>query len=158
MNQPVLYILERTDLPSLNNGKGHAQSCHAANMAVKCARMEADSGNLHMRDLLEAWEAEGAYFGTTITLSVPTGEQLNSVVNFLAPMKSEILSGVAVDDEYPYSVPAEILPLIDPANHTVEPVVIAGTAYCCRKEFAAGFVFAEKDRVWPILHSFKLVD
>lgn len=57
---PVLYLIMRNDLPSLNPGKLAAQAAHCANACV--ARMRGHKA-------LRAWERQSRQsFGTTIVL------------------------------------------------------------------------------------------
>lgn len=59
---PVLYLIMRNDLPSLNPGKLAAQAAHCANACVAVARKKQPA-------LLRQWERESRQaFGTTIVL------------------------------------------------------------------------------------------
>jgi len=88
---PILYILMRTDLASMNSGKGMAQACHAANQfAHKYAGT----------DFLEQWEAEtGMGFGTTIVLAVEDWYALAYYTSYAEDVG--IPSGVTHDPSYP---------------------------------------------------------
>jgi hypothetical protein len=56
---PVLYLVMRNDLPSLNPGKLAAQAAHVANVAVKNANPK----------IRKEWESQTKqHFGTTIVL------------------------------------------------------------------------------------------
>jgi hypothetical protein len=56
---PVLYLVMRNDLPSLNPGKLAAQAAHVANVAVKNANPK----------IRKEWESQTMqHFGTTIVL------------------------------------------------------------------------------------------
>jgi len=71
---PILYILMRSDLDSLNPGKGMAQACHAANMAVA-------TGDLKGSKLVEEWESQtNDKFGTTITLDGGSWSNIQSIL------------------------------------------------------------------------------
>ena len=78
---PVLYILMRTDLDSLNSGKGMAQASHASNAFVKEMTDIKDAGviinndqviiNNINNDLFNKWSTETTQgFGTVIVLGV----------------------------------------------------------------------------------------
>ncbi len=74
MSYPRLYILMRTDLDSMNPGKGMAQAAHAANAFMK------DHGDVTVPGV-EEWVNETPQgFGTTITLAVPDAKTLEDTV------------------------------------------------------------------------------
>lgn len=80
-----LYILMRTDMDSMNSGKGMAQAAHAANAFV--AAME----NANRKDISEltqhtnhwrAWSNQTSQgFGTTITLAVDSEKKMKELVS-----------------------------------------------------------------------------
>lgn len=89
--EPVLYILMRSDLESLNPGKAVAQGAHAANQFV------------HYVDVSDPLYGQWANstpdgFGTTITLDV-TGDILPMVVEFAK--QAGFYAGVTHDPSYP---------------------------------------------------------
>lgn len=90
---PVLYIFMRSDLDSLNPGKGMAQACHAANMAQELAQL----GSSEMKALWKLWCAD-RMFGTTIVLDAPLWK-----INFIKMLKPQkgFISGVVTDPTYP---------------------------------------------------------
>lgn len=73
---PVLYILMRTDLESLNAGKAMAQAVHAGNaLETRCeseiqvGMSEGDPSVVALRDAYYAWKNQTSQgFGTTIVL------------------------------------------------------------------------------------------
>ena len=66
LKTPVLYILMRTDMQSMNPGKAMAQAAHAANAAVAYANSIDDEG---VKYLLSEWQnSTRQSFGTTIVL------------------------------------------------------------------------------------------
>jgi len=72
MTDSRLYILMRTDLASMNPGKGMAQAAHAANAMIHDWQGDEDVDN---------WQAQTSQgFGTTITLAVPTEGALVDMV------------------------------------------------------------------------------
>jgi peptidyl-tRNA hydrolase len=106
-NEPVLWILMRTDLASMNPGKAVAQGAHAANMALLHARELSQellgddatiAGGREILDLINDWE-EDRGFGTTITLGVD-GKQLALLIEF-ASADMDLISGVVHDPTYP---------------------------------------------------------
>ena len=67
-----LYILMRTDLASMNPGKGMAQAAHASNAFVH--DWDGD-------EFVEGWQKQTPQgFGTTITLAVPSESALIDMV------------------------------------------------------------------------------
>ena len=72
MNNPVLYILMRTDLDSLNPGKAMAQAAHAADL---CRDHMQDVAR-DRSDLYQEWIGSSGSFGTTIVLGGRV-EQIN---------------------------------------------------------------------------------
>ena len=94
---PVLYILMRTDLDSLNPGKAMAQASHASLMLEK--RM----GFLNESDFMvrnyKEWKAQANGFGTTY-VSGGTLTQINKVIQRFA-RRPEIMTGWVIDPTYP---------------------------------------------------------
>jgi len=75
---PVLYILMRSDLDSMNPGKGMAQASHAANAFMKTV----DDGqpNTTNQDLANKWRSETPQgFGTVLVLEVNELEMRSAV-------------------------------------------------------------------------------
>ncbi len=88
MAEPVLYIVMRNDLPSLNPGKLAAQAAHVANAAVKSGA----------KDAVKAWERQTSQgFGTTIVLGAPL-----SFIQFY------MHSSAVFDPTYPCEIPFEV--------------------------------------------------
>jgi len=106
--QPVLYILARSDLASMNAGKLAAQCCHAANdftatMDRLNSIQEINDSDEHVDTLYQynEWlnESEARTFGTTIILDgIDEKTILNLNERFLFFQKN---SGIIVDDTYP---------------------------------------------------------
>jgi len=92
MDEPVLYIIVRNDMASMNPGKAAAQACHAANLAVGLA-------TLCSMPFLQTWLDSGKGFGTTIVL-VGAIDDIQRTLLFL-PNSDEIISGTVVDPTYP---------------------------------------------------------
>ncbi len=68
---PVLYVLARNDLESMNTGKLVAQGSHAANAAQTFITKGPDNQRfVKLRELLDSWLGDRG-FGTTICLEVP---------------------------------------------------------------------------------------
>lgn len=105
---PVLYILMRTDLESMNAGKGMAQACHAANQCVKTIR-DCSDFNIKLNDMLTQWEQQSNKgFGTTIVLDGGTENNIQMTVEALQNKNSkvkfcdhDIIAGMTFDPSYP---------------------------------------------------------
>lgn len=86
---PVLYILMRTDMDSMNPGKGMAQAAHAAN---QFAHFASGLG-------FDAWVDQGGTFGTTIVLAVASERDLKKRVKAATDHGFE--AGIVHDSTYP---------------------------------------------------------
>lgn len=122
---PVLYILMRSDLDSMNTGKAMAQASHASNAFVHGIKAPSDKVELteEQLELFDAWVGcteQG--FGTVIVLDVGDESSLNWHVS--AAQSAGLISDYVLDPTYPVR-DGEALHLI--------PV------YTC------GYVFADKD-------------
>jgi len=128
---PVLYILMRSELDSMNCGKQIAQGAHAANQFM----YEAERNKLPFDcvDLYEAWLSGGEGFGTTIVLDV-TEQQLHDTVRFMR--RANIPADVTHDPSYP---------LQDGAMTHLIPLD------------TCGYVFGDKDDLSPLLRQFNLL-
>jgi hypothetical protein len=97
---PILYILMRTDMASMNPGKAVAQGSHAANqMQTRVA-----SATQYIQDCFNEWQNQGASgFGTAICLSVDD-RMMRRVMDGLAisVMAPDFaLGGIVRDPTYP---------------------------------------------------------
>ena len=143
---PVLYILLRTDLPSMNCGKACAQASHASNAFVKMAK---DDLAEKRRKLFELWQNETDQgFGTVIVLAATRSELASAVDNARFKM---FVAGEVVDPTYPYKVEnGEIAKLIPTTTDTFPRAEIAdpkAPVMLCRKEVTCGFIFGDKDEL-----------
>lgn len=98
-NQPVLYILMRTDMASMNPGKAMAQANHAYGALKKALRTYPARSPV---DLYMEWQKQTDQdFGTTITLGGTESDIENAVTfsqNFLSP---NVAAGWVHDPTYP---------------------------------------------------------
>jgi peptidyl-tRNA hydrolase len=131
---PVLYILMRTDLPSMNAGKGMAQASHASNAFIH-------QGSTHQKAAIKEWQKETAQgFGTVLVLGA-TGPQVNELT-----AKARTLgfaADIVIDPTYPYRVTGEVASLISPNEifeNTKEYTLV-------RKETTCGYVFGYKEEI-----------
>jgi len=94
---PVLYILMRTDLDSMNPGKAMAQASHASNAFV--AKVFAMNETSHNDNLYHAWNDETPQgFGTVLVLGV-TESQMRGAVTVAD--QCGFMSDVVHDPTYP---------------------------------------------------------
>lgn len=92
---PVLYILMRNDLASLNPGKAMAQASHASNQFVHSIK----EGGMIDYELFNMWSNETTQgFGTVLVLSVNETQLQSSIM-----MAEKHLShcGIVHDPTYP---------------------------------------------------------
>lgn len=101
-NDIRLYLLVRSDLPSMNAGKAIAQGSHAANHALFNLKK---SRNQQFKKWLKEWEnqanIDGACqgFGTCISLMC-NEEELNGVLDL--NRANGMPAGFVIDTTYPY--------------------------------------------------------
>ena len=144
---PVLYTLMRTDIPSMNPGKGMIQAQHAGH-AFLHELPDLPKGSPKNReqvqlDLVELWKIESKQgFGTGLSIGV-TEEQMRTSVEVAKILG--FFANVVTDDTYPYQTTAEIARLIDPVRHTKEPVFNGEHATCFRSEDTCAYVFGDKN-------------
>lgn len=106
---PVLYILMRSDLNSLNAGKAMAQAGHAANAMVHEIRRSGAVPSKYITNLLNKWEGSTTQgFGTCLVLDchnqqimVEVLRALRSVVESRGAKHGEVVSGILNDPTYP---------------------------------------------------------
>ena len=80
MIEPILYILMRNDLASLNPGKACAQAAHAANDAQTILDLGHDHSRPELQELFYEWKnSANRTFGTTIVLEAPWDEIKNTI-------------------------------------------------------------------------------
>lgn len=149
-----LYLLVRTDMPSMKYGKGVAQGAHAANLFTDREIIKRLVAGKKPNEAAMAWRAEGSGFGTTITLDVDK-VKMNAVVE--AADALGFAAGISTDPTYPYIVDKEIFPLIREDVHTDKPVFLRDTVVCFRAEQPCAYVFGKKDELAILLRQFNLL-
>jgi len=148
----VLYILMRTDLPSMNAGKGMAQASHASNAFVK------KFGNTKEA---KEWQNETKQgFGTVLVLGV-NGEELMDVYRKSGDDQIDGIDCDIIDDPtYPFIIPnVELFKLMDGNIFSSAPIFKAsGEVVCFRQEQTCGYVFGDKNdkNLRELVKSFKL--
>lgn len=97
---PVLYILMRTDLDSMNSGKGMAQASHASNAFVHAMTPGSlDKAVTSKNILFEKWTASTVQgFGTVLVLGVNELEMRTAVS---MAMRLGFVADVIHDPTYP---------------------------------------------------------
>ena len=98
---PVLYILMRTDLDSMNSGKAMAQASHASNaFAAEFGPSPANIRTTKNKELYEKWSHETTQaFGTVLVLDLQVGSELTSYVEEANALG--LVAGVVHDPSYP---------------------------------------------------------
>ena len=129
-----LYILTRTDLPSMNPGKAAAQVGHACNAFVY-----ENPPDMNL-DVFEWQNQTEQGFGTTITLSVTFHQLLDIQRSLCSNARFEIVN----DPTYPYIVNSEVVGLITPDIHRTEPIELeSGDFLCTRHETTCAYYFGD---------------
>ena len=93
---PILYILMRSDMDSLNPGKGMAQAAHAANMFGQIKNGPFKTGKHPSKDIEEWFGNRG--FGTTIVLDCGDELALKNIINCAS---ISYKAGIVMDETYP---------------------------------------------------------
>jgi peptidyl-tRNA hydrolase len=102
MTVPVLYIIMRTDLDSMNSGKAMAQASHASNAFVKACNkaIETNTNSQPLSDAFEKWQNETAQgFGTVLVLEGQTMSSIEDSIELLYGYGH--VAGVVHDPTYP---------------------------------------------------------
>jgi hypothetical protein len=155
--QYVLYILMRTDLPSMNAGKAMAQASHASNAFMNKVKKDFDMSEISIKAV--EWEKQtNQGFGTVLVLGA-TLDDIRKIREWdneqsslfdpeeLQPRNESHLFEEVVDPTYPYIVNSEIAGLIDKNVHTGEsPIELeSGDCLCLRNEVTCAYLFADKN-------------
>jgi peptidyl-tRNA hydrolase len=134
---PVLYILMRTDLPSMNAGKAMAQASHASNAFIHQSALFKASDPV----MVKQWYNETKQgFGTVLVLAA-NGGQINSIIE-KAKETEGVIAGKVIDPTYPYQVTGEIANLI---NKDTPIYKGDGMFTLYREEVTCAYLFGDKD-------------
>lgn len=100
---PVLYILMRTDMHSMNPGKAMAQACHAANCFVGFVQsLEKAKAPKHLINLLKYWQnSTKQHFGTTIVLDGGKLSDIQTTISKCMSNPGNVAAGMIWDPSYP---------------------------------------------------------
>lgn len=134
-----LYILMRSDLPSMTTGRAMAQSSHAANAFIKKYGKRKD---------VIAWQKETSQgFGTAIVLAASLQQIKDICLNLSEPHE------FVVDPEYGVRINEELFELIDQGKILNTKTIINedGSVVIFKKEITCAYVFGSKDDLDPIL-------
>jgi peptidyl-tRNA hydrolase len=138
--EPILYILMRKDLPSMNAGKAMAQASHASNAFVK------ECPTIPHKTQWQESTRQG--FGTVLVLAA----DIQEIADVVAKVKQmHMPCGVVVDPSYPYRVSTEIANLIPAVNDTIPRQTNGDTTTLWRSETTCAYVFGTKENLAPIL-------
>lgn len=136
----------RTDLPSMNSGKGMAQASHASNKFIHDMSLMSRNEVPLVDELLfgqsRLWSSQTDQgFGTVLVLGCSLVD-----IESVSIKNSSYFSGVVVDPTYPYIVNNEIVPFISDRVHTMQPMPCAdGTSVCFRCEVTCAYLFGSKN-------------
>lgn len=152
-----LYVLTITkDMPSMGRGKSVAHAAHAANLFTYQHYVKTDSEDNKPLDDVVEWHESAGGFGTTIALDIGTVEDLEAIV--AEARGHECLTDIVVDPTYPYMVDAEIVKLIKPEIHTLDPIRLDSGMYVChRRQATAAYIFGDKEALAPLLSKYNLL-
>ena len=146
---PVLYILMRRDLKSMNPGKAMAQASHASNAFVKHANDEiasfAGDAERHSewRDLFEQWQNSTPQgFGTVLVLGV-NQDAMRVAVGVAGQLG--YISGIVTDPTYPYIVGNEEAALISKDHDSADRIYKPDSTVLFRREDTCGYIFMDKN-------------
>lgn len=151
------YLLLRTDMPSLGRGKGAAHAMHAGNDMTYRTMVRPLMAGQAVDPRVTAWHAQGATFGTTITLGSEgeiTKDVLMRIVEAAEPLGFP--AGLVCDTSYPFFMNAEDALVVDRALLTREPKRVKGGWLMCREEITAAWIMGDKDDLSILLARFDL--
>jgi peptidyl-tRNA hydrolase len=145
MKEPYLYILMRTDLPSMGAGRAAAQASHASNAFWHKYGKTKDA---------QAWAASTPQgFGTAIVLGA-TFEQIKE--KCAAAISQKFPCDTVIDPDYAIVFSSELLPYLD-KSVSGDPTRIEQSAtdpkkyILHRQEVTCAYILGEKEALQPIL-------
>lgn len=143
---PVLYLIMRNDIPSMNPGKLAAQAAHVAN-AFEYEFNKSGQAKKHLGKLYKEWKNQTKQgFGTTIVLGA---DHLLIYPGYY----DGCFSGRVYDPTYPCPIPVEIADAIQdkyPDNITRKNIFTPEeSATFLRNQEVGGYVFGDKDN-WKV--------
>jgi hypothetical protein len=153
MNNAVLYVFVRTDLPSMTPGKAQAHSGHAANAFIYKNYIKANPQSVRL-EIYNWIESTPQGFGTQINLKAPWSEVIDIIA---AASQDGFLCDLVTDPTYPYEVDEEVFDLLPNETHTAAPIVKDNKRYMCfRVEQTAAYIFGSKEDLAPYISQYPL--
>lgn len=147
---PILYLLVRNDLPSMNPGKAMAQVSHATNALVLHKERGA---NDNLKKLYAEWaDATPQGFGTALVLEASKQQILLAIEN----TEAFAISGYIIDPTYPYSANSELADLIPTELDTLPRKTYDKTTYLWRRELTCAYIFGDKEELKNAVGNLKL--
>jgi hypothetical protein len=145
-------------------GKAQAHSGHAANAFIKRnyidvlkdVRKPANLADPTIFNAIEEWmNATPQGFGTQINLKGAWDDVIYAVNE--TDDDNKVVSELITDPTYPYIVDSEVVNLIDPAAHSIPPVLLSNGMYLChRQEVTAAYIFGRKEDATKYVEGFSL--
>lgn len=139
-----LYILIRTDLPSMTTGRAMAQASHASNAFIH---------KYGKRKEVQEWQKETKQgFGTAIVLAASLGE-INDVFLQLNALFPNGIQDYVIDPEYGIKTNKEMFDLINPKKVQFTKTIINddGSVILFKDEITCAYVFGDKDELNDII-------
>lgn len=138
-NDYTLYILMRTDLPSMTTGRAMAQASHAANAFIK---------KFGKHKEVKAWQRQTKQgFGTAIVLAADRGI-INGKFSLMFGYKFKEL---VVDPDYVIPVSTELLPYIIFEHQKMFVPLDDRKMLFHREEVTCAYIFGSKEDLKPYL-------
>lgn len=168
MKEPILYLLMRTDIPSMNPGKLAAQASHVTN-AFESHVQRLLKNNPRENDYIiegyKKWKNETPQgFGTAICLGFDDWLPLDITIKDEIQKDENLISisDVIIDPTYPCQVPSEIAHYLSMKIDNIYRdkcsfVFLDGpTSIFLRPEKVGGYVFGDKEELSVYLKDFPL--
>lgn len=136
---PVLYVMVRNDLDSMNPGKAEAHSGHACSAFAKWYYKKNKEKDL----LAIKWHiCTSQGFGTQINLDA-NFKQMKTAVEVATMLK--FTASLVTDPTYPYEMTNEAASLIPEELDTLPRIYKGDKVVMFREEVTAAYVFGDKN-------------
>lgn len=139
----AVYVLARTDLPSMNSGKLAAQVHHAG-----VQMMAIHSLHILVQEYVNLGLEQGAdHFNTTIVLGA-TGPQITGIMDAaLGKLKSEIAYGRVIDPSYPFFVESMEIANLIPQDDAIKIIKVMenGKVLMVRPELTCAWFLIDRN-------------
>jgi hypothetical protein len=144
-----LYILMRTDLPSLSTGRAAAQASHASNAFIH---------KFGGREDVIRWQAQTPQgFGTAIVLSAGFRDITETIRECHGAGFG--VCDTVIDPDYVVPISSELVTFLNTDDTRFEVETSAtdpNKSFIHRSEVTCAYVFGDKERLAPILSRFPL--